>query len=238
MAERHDILSLDRRDERLRQFIRKFMPLLVCRALDLMNLVQPVRDLFRSEIRQDILQKKLSPPLYKVKNISGITNLASGELCLILNMQDILHHDFNKTLAVSKNPKLLTNDILSYKKILVVDDSVTTRTMIKNILLNIGYTVDAVLDATEALVKLKINHYDLIITDITMPKIDGYEFIERLKNDEMYMDIPIIVMSSLDKEVASKKLKQFNIDGYLQKDSFDQTQFINMIKVILTKYHN
>ena len=187
---------------------------------------------------QDILQKKLSPPLYKVKNISGITNLASGELCLILNMQDILHHDFNKTLAVSKNPKLLTNDILSYKKILVVDDSVTTRTMIKNILLNIGYTVDAVLDATEALVKLKINHYDLIITDITMPKIDGYEFIERLKNDEMYMDIPIIVMSSLDKEVASKKLKQFNIDGYLQKDSFDQTQFINMIKVILTKYHN
>ena len=187
---------------------------------------------------QDILQKKLSPPLYKVKNISGITNLASGELCLILNMQDILHHDFNKTLAVSKNPKLLTNDILSYKKILVVDDSVTTRTMIKNILLNIGYTVDAVLDATEALVKLKINHYDLIITDITMPKIDGYEFIERLKNDEMYMDIPIIVMSSLDKEVASKKLKQFNIDGYLQKDSFDQTQFVNMIKVILTKYHN
>ena len=61
MAERHDILSLDRRDERLRQFIRKFMPLLVCRALDLMNLVQPVRDLFRSEIRQDILQKMGCP---------------------------------------------------------------------------------------------------------------------------------------------------------------------------------
>lgn len=187
---------------------------------------------------QDILQKKLSPPLYKVKNISGITNLASGELCLILNMQDILHYDFNKPLAATNSPKLLTNDILTYKKILVVDDSVTTRTMIKNILLNIGYTVDAVLDATEALVKLKMNHYDLIITDISMPKIDGYEFIERLKNDEMYMDIPIIVMSSLEKEKAIKKLKQFNIEGYLQKDTFDQTQFVNMIKVILTKHHN
>ena len=186
---------------------------------------------------QDILQKKLSPPLYKVKNISGITNLASGELCLILNMQDILHYDFNKPLAATNSPKLLTNDILTYKKILVVDDSVTTRTMIKNILLNIGYTVDAVLDATEALVKLKMNHYDLIITDISMPKIDGYEFIERLKNDEMYMDIPIIVMSSLEKEKAIKKLKQFNIEGYLQKDTFDQTQFVNMIKVILTKHH-
>ena len=47
---------------------------------------------------QDILQKKLSAPLYKVKNISGITNLASGELCLILNMQDILHYYFNKAI--------------------------------------------------------------------------------------------------------------------------------------------
>ena len=187
---------------------------------------------------QDILQKKLSPPLYKVKNISGITNLASGELCLILNMQDILHHDFNKTtLPAPPVPKLLSPDVLTYKKILVVDDSVTTRTMIKNILLNSGYTADTALDASEALARLKTNHYDLIMTDLTMPKIDGYEFIERLRNDEMYMDIPIIVMSSLDKEKATRKLKDFNIEGYLQKDAFNQTQFINMVKVILTKYH-
>lgn len=186
---------------------------------------------------QDILQKKLSPPLYKVKNISGITNLASGELCLILNMQDILHYDFNKAMISSQAPKLLTSDIISYKRILVVDDSMTTRTMIKNILLNIGYGVEAVLDASEALVKLKMNHYDLIVTDITMPKIDGYEFIEKLKNDEMYMDIPIIVMSSLSKENTLKKLKKYNIEAYVQKDTFNQAEFINKVKDVLTKYH-
>ena len=186
---------------------------------------------------QDILQKKLSPPLYKVKNVSGITNLASGELCLILNMQDILHHDFNKAIASSATPKLLTSDILSYKRILVVDDSMTTRSMIKNILINIGYSVDAVLDATEALVKLKMSHYDLIITDINMPKMDGYEFIEILRNDEMYMDIPILVMSSLTKETAMKRIGKFKIDGYLQKDLFNQTEFIEKIKETLTKYH-
>ena len=169
---------------------------------------------------QDILQKKLSPPLYKVKNISGITNLASGELCLILNMQDIMHYDFNKAMTAS-NTQLLPPDALAYKRILVVDDSITTRTMIKNILMNIGYMVDAVLDAPEALVKLKLNHYDLIITDLTMPKIDGYEFIERLKNDEMYMDIPIIVMSSLQENKARKKLAQYNIEYYISKDNFN-----------------
>ena len=187
---------------------------------------------------QDILQKKLSPPLYKVKNISGITNLASGELCLILNMQDILHHDFNKAISASNTPKLLTGDILSYKKILVVDDSMTTRSMIKNILINIGYNVDTALDATEALVKLKINHYDMIISDITMPKINGYEFVEILKNDEMYADIPILIISSIVKESAMKKLQKYKIEGYFQKDLFNQQSFVNKVNEVLTKYHN
>ena len=135
------------------------------------------------------------------------------------------------------NTPLLTSDILAYKRILVVDDSMTTRSMVKNILLNIGYMVDAVSDVTEALVKLKLNHYDLVITDITMPKIDGYEFIEKLKNDEMYMDIPIFVISSLAKDVAMKRLKKFKIDSYMQKDNFNQNSFVEKIKEIISKHH-
>ena len=187
---------------------------------------------------QDILQKKLSPPLYKVKNISGITNLASGELCLILNMQDIMHYDFNKAMVSANNQTLLTSDVLSYKRILIVDDSVTTRTMVKNILLNIGYMVDTVLDADEALVKLKLTHYDLIITDLTMPKIDGYEFIERLRNDEMYADIPIIVISSLPENQARKRLNKLSIAHYISKDNFDQADLAMQVKEILTKFHH
>ncbi len=184
---------------------------------------------------QDILQKKLAPPLYKVKNISGITNLASGELCLILNMQDILHYDFHKALNASTPIAMLPNDAHSYKRILVVDDSMTTRTMVKNILLNIGYMVEAVPEAAEALVKLKMNHYDLIITDIEMPKITGFEFIEILQCDEMYMDIPVIVISSKTKNQVANNLRQFKIDGYIQKDLFNQEEFLQMVKLILSK---
>ena len=173
-----------------------------------------------------------------MKNISGITNLASGELCLILNMQDIMHFDFNKAVSSANNQNLLTSDILSYKRILVVDDSVTTRTMVKNILLNLGYMVDAVLDANEALSKLSVCHYDLIMTDLTMPKIDGYEFVERLRNDEMYADIPIIVMSSISEKTAKSRLSKMNIDGYISKDNFDQNDLSVKVKKILTKYHN
>ena len=186
---------------------------------------------------QDILQKKLSAPLYKVKNISGITNLASGELCLILNMQDVLHFDFNKAINVAATQKLLSKDILSYKKILILDDSVTTRTMIKNILLSSGYIVDIVSEAEEAFVKLKMNHYDLIITDLSMPKVDGYEFIQKLKIDEMYSDIPIMVISSIAQQAAMKKLEPLKVDYYISKENFNQEEFLNQIKALLTKYH-
>lgn len=187
---------------------------------------------------QDILQKKLSPPLYKVKNISGITNLASGELCLILNMQDILHYSFHKAVNQQVNTKLLSADVLSFKRILIVDDSMTTRAMLKNILTNVGYSVETMADATEALVKLKMNHYDLIVTDLDMPKMDGFKFIEILENDEMYMDIPVLVISSKAKEQAVAKLKGHKYEGYFQKDLFNQDEFIENVKMILSKYHN
>jgi len=187
---------------------------------------------------QDILQKKLSPPLYKVKNISGITNLASGELCLILNMQDVLHYDFNKAINSSTNGvALLSHDVLSYKKILLVDDSITTRTLVKNILMNSSYTVDVVSEAEEAFVKLKLNHYDLIITDLSMPKISGFEFISRIKNDEMFADIPVMVMSSIPEKQAMETLGNIKIDGFFSKETFEQNKFSELVKSILTKYH-
>ena len=132
---------------------------------------------------------------------------------------------------------LLTTDILAYKRILVVDDSMTTRSMIKNILINVGYSVDAVLDAPEALVKLKLSHYDLIITDINMPKMDGYEFIEVLRNDEMYMDIPIVAISAIPYDTAAKRFNKLRIEGYVQKDIFNQAEFLDLVKEVLTKHH-
>jgi len=149
-----------------------------------------------------------------------------------------MHYDFNKAINTGNSQKLLSADILSYKRILVVDDSITSRTMIKNILMNSGYNVDVCTDVEEALVKLKLIHYDLIITDLNMPKIDGYEFVKKIKNDEMYADIPVIVMSSVAEEEALKDLAQYNIDFYMCKENFDQDVFSNQVRELLTKYHN
>lgn len=184
---------------------------------------------------QDILQKKLAPPLYKVKNIAGITNLASGELCLILNVQEMVKNIGSQ--IESSSPKILSTDILAFKKILLVDDSLTTRTMEKNILKAAGYETDEAENPMEALNKLKHEHYDLIVSDITMPKMDGLEFLSRLKNDEMYADIPVIIVSSLVDEETTKKARAIGAETCIAKKNFYQNSFLDIIAKLLLKYH-
>ena len=186
---------------------------------------------------QDILQKKLAPPLYKVKNISGITNLASGELCLILNIQEMVKNIGNQV-DITAQPKVLTSDILSFKRILVVDDSLTTRTMEKNILKAAGYITDEADDPFDAFNKLKLNHYDLIVSDITMPKMDGLEFLTRLKSDEMYADIPVVIVSSMVDKDVSKKALELGAETCISKNDFYQKSFLDIISKLLMKYHN
>ena len=169
-------------------------------------------------------------------NQPGVYN-NRGIMKRILNQYEEAINDFNKAIASGGPTKMLTTDVLSYKRILVVDDSMTTRSMIKNILLNLGYNVDTATDGSEGLAKLKMNHYDLIISDINMPKMNGYEFVEILRNDEMYMDIPVIVMSSVIKETAKKQFSKLKIDAYIQKDMFNQVFFIDKVKEILSKHH-
>ena len=185
---------------------------------------------------QDILQKKLAPPLYKVKNISGITNLASGELCLILNIQEMIKNIASQ--IETHSSKALPADILAFKRILLVDDSLTTRTMEKNILKAAGFAIDEADDPFEAFNKLKLNHYDLIVSDISMPKMDGLEFLSRLKGDEMYADIPVVIVSSLVDKDLSKHALSLGAETCIAKKDFYQKSFLDIIQKLLLMHHN
>lgn len=183
---------------------------------------------------QEILHKKLSAPLYRLKNISGITTLASGEICLILNMSDML-----KSLSVLNVAKLPTQPPVQQiahnnedYKILVVDDSVTTRTLEKNILTKAGYRVETATSPVDAFHKMKYSSFDLIISDIEMPEMNGFDFLVKLKTDEMYFDIPVIMVSSLMNEEYKKKATKLGAKAYIVKGEFNQDELLIKIHEI------
>lgn len=182
---------------------------------------------------QEILHKKLSAPFYKLKNISGITTLVSGEVCLILNISDIIKSTINSNfITLPQRAKLRKN---SEYKILLVDDSITTRTMEKNILTKFGYEIELAQNPVEAFDKMSTARFDLIISDIEMPEMDGLEFLRQIKSDEMYADIPVIMLSSLYAEEKKSRAYELGAVKYLVKCEFNQDELKDIISKIFSE---
>lgn len=181
---------------------------------------------------QEILHKKLSAPLYRLKNVSGITTLMSGEVCLILNVSDILK---SLTTAI-KIPKLaLPKPIRNSSdcKVLLVDDSITTRTIGKNMLEKAGYEPETAENPSEALEKMKLTRFDLIITDVEMPEMNGFEFLRKIKTDEKFYDIPVIMVTSVETNEHRQLAKDLGATKYIVKNEFDQQEFKKIVDDIL-----
>ena len=184
---------------------------------------------------QEIVHKKLEPPLYKVKHISGITTLANGEACLILNVTDIITTINSKKIRkkiITKNGIVKTQDNFKYK-ILIVDDSHTTRILQKNILSNYGYSISTATNPQNALEKVIHEKFDLIISDIQMPIMNGFEFIAELRKISQYENVPVIVVSSEPKENHIREIEQSKIVAYIQKNLFKQEALVGYVESIL-----
>ena len=120
-------------------------------------------------------------------------------------------------------------------KILLVDDSNSSGEIQKGILKANGYDVELVLDGIEALRMTSKTQYDLIVTDLDMPNMDGFTLIEKLRKDDDYIKIPIIIISSREEDDNERRGIELGANAYIFKGSFDQTEFLNTISGLLEK---
>ena len=172
--------------------------------------------------------KPLPPHLKNNPFVSGVTISGNRMLDNVLNIPKIMEF--------AKNVKRMSPVILSEEEsskdinILVVDDSVSTREIEKSILESYGYNVNLAGDGIEALENADEFQYDLIITDIEMPRMDGLALTKQLKNRANYKDIPVILISSRDKDEDKRKGLSVGADAYIVKDDFDQGNLIEVIQ--------
>ena len=119
------------------------------------------------------------------------------------------------------------------KAIMVVDDSETIRKFLSFALRTLGFSVVAARDGMDALEKLSQNKVDLVITDLNMPNMDGFEFLKALREDTQYCRVPIIILSSLSGSQEIEMGMQLGASSYLVKP-FDQKR----IQYEVAKYIN
>lgn len=117
-------------------------------------------------------------------------------------------------------------------KILIVDDSQLVRNFHSYMVKEAGFEVTTAVDGADALEKCFRNHYDIILTDINMQGMDGYEFIRRLRMDDQYDDVPIIIISTEGRENDKLKGLKVGANLYLVKPS-DATRIVKSIRMLL-----
>jgi two-component system chemotaxis sensor kinase CheA len=115
----------------------------------------------------------------------------------------------------------------------VVDDSITTRSLEKNVLEASGYNVRVAVDGLEALEKISTERPSLVISDIEMPRMTGLQLLEAMRANKEMRDIPVIIVSSLEKAEEKARCAALGADAYIAKRKFNQRELLDAIGRIL-----
>ncbi|MBF0452562.1 MAG: response regulator [Candidatus Magnetomorum sp.] len=182
---------------------------------------------------QHIVIRSLDERLGKIPNVEGVTLLKDGNVALIVDIKDILQN-----VSSSSYSQLVTHisDTLTEEKknhILVVEDSQTVREVERHFLESAGYTVTTAVNGVDGLNKLKSGHFDLIITDIDMPRMNGIEMIRQVRTDTRYSEIPVIVVSYKDRDADRQKADEVGVNLYVTKSEFDSARMLERIRNLL-----
>ncbi|MFZ5594508.1 MAG: response regulator [Pseudomonadota bacterium] len=173
---------------------------------------------------RDLVVHVLPPRLGKVMNVAAAALMEDGSPVLILDVDDMVH-SIRKIAAQGQLSRVAgdTDAVQSNghsKRILVVDDSITVREVERTLLESLGYRVDVAVDGMDGWNAAREGHYDLVISDIDMPRMDGIELVRMIKQDPHLQRTPVVIVSYKDREEDRRRGLNAGADYYLTKGSF------------------
>jgi two-component system, chemotaxis family, sensor kinase CheA len=182
----------------------------------------------------ELVVKALGAPLTRVRHVTGAAILGTGVVVVILNPTDLIKsalRNLESTQRVGTLEEVLPGPQAESprRRVLVVDDSVMTRTLERSILEAAGYAVVVAGDGTQALEVLNENPVDVIVSDIEMPRMDGFELTGAVRRDERWRNLPIVLVTSLDSPEHVERGAAAGADAYIVKGRFDQDDLVQTI---------
>ncbi|MGE5343795.1 MAG: response regulator [Candidatus Omnitrophota bacterium] len=183
---------------------------------------------------EEVLIKGLGKQLLRVKHISGAAVLWSGEVVLVLNVVDLFKSAIVGSSESLPPGKTQTRRIPTRQKnILLVEDSITSRVLLKNIFESAGYKVQTAVDGMEGWMRVKEKSFDLAVLDIEMPGLNGFELTRKIKHDRSLKHLPVVLVTALESRENREKGIDAGADAYIVKSSFDQSNLLDIIKNLI-----
>lgn len=182
----------------------------------------------------EILVKPLGPQLARVRNVAGATLLGSGQLVPVLNVADLL-----RSAAHAAAPAPIVAAAAGVeapavqRAILVAEDSITSRALLKGILEAAGYAVTTAIDGAEAFATLKSGEFDLLVSDVEMPRMDGFDLTARVRADKKLAELPVVLVTALGSREHRERGIDVGANAYIIKSSFDQGNLLEVVRRLL-----
>ncbi len=176
---------------------------------------------------QEVLVKPLGSQLSRVPNIAGATVLGDGKVVPILNVSDLM-------ISAAKGSPAHTGTLAAepQKKIsiLVVEDSITSRTLLKTILESAGYEVATAVDGVDAFTALKSREYDLVVSDVEMPRMNGFDLAAKIRADRKLSELPVVLVTALESRRDRERGMDVGADAYIVKSSFEHSNLLEVVR--------
>lgn len=219
------ILELPSPPERLK--IRETLPLVVIGA----GGVSVAFGVDKVLNEQDILLKPLGKQLERVRNVSGATVLGSGMVVPVLNTADLI-----RSVQRSGGGRGFLSDPEEKKtrrNVLIAEDSITSRTLLRNILSAAGFVVQTAVDGQEAWDYLAKGGFHIVVSDVEMPRMNGFELTAKIRSDPATADIPVVLVTSLESREDRERGAEAGADAYIVKSGFDQGNLLDVLRRLL-----
>lgn len=181
---------------------------------------------------QEVMVKRLGSQLQRVRNVSGACIAGNGAVVPILNVSDLV---LSASIASNPSPMALedSTELGRPARLLVAEDSITSRTLMKGILEGAGHEVVTAFDGMDALTKLKTEAFDLLVSDVGMPRLSGFELTARVRADKNLCDLPVVLVTAL----GSPRDREYGIEvganAYIVKSDFDQSNLLETVSRLL-----
>jgi two-component system chemotaxis sensor kinase CheA len=179
---------------------------------------------------QEVLVKPLRAPLSRVRNIAGATVLGSGQVAPILNVSDLLKSARKAGGAVERAAAGARPAPAEAHSVLVAEDSITSRMLLKSILESAGYTVKTAVDGMEAFTLLRTEPFDLVVSDVEMPRLNGFDLTAKIRADRKLAELPVVLVTALETREDRERGIDVGANAYIVKSNFDQSHLLDVVR--------
>jgi two-component system sensor histidine kinase and response regulator WspE len=181
---------------------------------------------------RELVIRTLDPRLGKVKNISSAALMPDGSPVLIVDVDDLTRSI--ESLVSGQHLSQVSSEGNTgtqrrRKRVLIVDDSLTVRELERKLLDGAGYAIQVAVDGIDGWNEVRTGHYDLVVTDIDMPRMDGIELIKLIRQDHRLKSLPVMIVSYKDRAEDRTRGLDAGADYYLTKASFHDETLLRVV---------